>query len=145
MNKETWVVVANSCIARIYKKDFNTLSQIEVFEHPEGRLHNRDLVSDKPGRDFESVGSARHSMEPRHTPKENEAIIFVKELSNYLQKARNKGEFDRLYIAASPSILGLIRQNLDNSTAKLVEIELDKDLTQLKPEELISHFAFVHG
>lgn len=141
MKKETWIVVANSSIARIYKlENKNHLVELTVLEHPESRLHNRDLVSDKPGRDFESVGTARHSMEPRHTPKENEAMIFVRKIAKLLQDARNQEILEKIYLAANPSILGLLRQEIDKPTAQLIEKEISKDLTQIKPEEIGSHF-----
>ncbi len=144
MVNESWIVVANSSLARIYKKDKKNLIEIKLFEHPESRLHNRDLVDDKPGRDFESVGNARHSLEPHHTPHEHEMMLFAKELANYLENARNQGNFDRLYLAASPDMLGKLRQILDHSTAKLIEAEIDKDLTQSKPSEIYNHFLAIH-
>lgn len=144
MAKDSWFIVANSSIARIYKKENKTLVQIKLFEHPASRLHNRDLVGDKPGRDFESVGHARHSLEPQHTPHENEMMIFARELANYLTTARNQNEFDCLYLAASPNMLGKLRQVLDSSTSKLIKAEVDKDLTQSKVEEILPHFLAIH-
>ncbi len=144
MKKALWVLVANSSTARVFKKENSTLVQIKVLDHPESRLHNRDLVSDKPGRDFESVGSARHALEPQHTPHEIEAITFAKEIVNFLQTAKNNNEFDALYLAANPSMLGLLRQNFNGDTAKLIETELDKDLTQMRAEEVYNHFTFTY-
>jgi protein required for attachment to host cells len=144
MVKDSWILVANSCKAKIYKKDKKTLVEIKQFEHLEGRMHNRDLVDDKPGRDFESVGSARHSLEPHHSPHENEMMIFARELASYLEQARNQNEYERLYIAANPNLLGKLRQVLDSGTAKLIQAEIDKDLTQLKPDEIFNHFLAIH-
>jgi len=144
MKKSLWVLVANSSIARIFKKEGSNLVQIKLLEHPESRLHNRDLVSDKPGRDFESVGMARHALEPQHTPHEIEAITFAKEISCFLQTAKNNGEFDALYLAASPSMLGLLRQHFDADTAKLIATEVSKDFTQMKTEEIFTHFTFTY-
>lgn len=139
-----WLVIANSSVARIYKiEKKKALVEIELFEHPESRLHNRDLVSDKPGRDFESVGHARHSLEPHSTPQQLEFNLFAKELSVYLENARNNGEFESLYIAASPTLLGLLRQSLDPATAKLVKGEVDKDMTHMNPDEIITHAPFL--
>jgi len=142
MKKDLWVLVANSSHARVFKKEGTTLVQIKVLDHPESRLHNRDLVSDKPGRDFESFGMARHSLEPQHTPHEIETITFAREITSFLETAKNNREFDALYLAANPTMLGLIRQNLDKATAKLVQAELDKDFTQMKAEEIINYFTF---
>lgn len=140
MKRETWVLVANSSVARVYRLEKHNLVEHALFDHPQSRLHNRDLVSDKPGRDFESVGSARHAMEPRHSPKDVEADLFAKELARFLEAGRNRGEYDRLFVALSPAMLGLLRNNLDSATAKLISEEVDKDITQLKTDEILKHF-----
>jgi protein required for attachment to host cells len=144
MKKDTWFLVANTSVARIYKVGpQQSLIQVEVLTHPESRLHNQDLVTDKPGRDFESVGSARHSFEPRTWPKQNEFHIFAKLLSEHLEKALNNGSYEKLYLAASPALLGLLRQELKANTQKHISGELDKDMTQMKPEELIQQVPFL--
>lgn len=137
MKKENWLLVANSSLARIYKLDKNhQLTELKVLEHPESRLHNIDLVEDKPGRDFESSGTRRHALEQKTSPKKQEFTIFARLLADYLENARNQGAFDALYIAASPSLLGLLRQSMHANTAKLIKGEVDKDMTLLKPHEI---------
>jgi protein required for attachment to host cells len=145
MKKDSWLIVANSSLARIYKMvTRHNLKEIKVLEHPESRLHNIDLVSDKPGRDFESaVGIRRHALEPKVMPKQQEFAIFAKQLANYLEEALNHGEFETLYIAASPSLLGLLRQTLHPNIIKLIKGEVDKDMTQMKPDEIPSHLPFL--
>jgi protein required for attachment to host cells len=145
MKKESWLVVANSSIARIYKiEKKHDLFEIKVLEHPESRLHNLDLVSDKPGRDFESAGIGKHSLEPKTLPKRQEFALFAKSIADYLENARNQGEFDTLYVAANPSLLGLLRQSLHPNTAKLLKGEVDKDLTLLKPRDIPTHLPFLY-
>lgn len=75
MKKEVWVIVANSTYAKIYKAESNkSLKEISRFEHPASRLHEQDLVSSKPGRTFESVGPARHAVEPKTSAKDRSHI-----------------------------------------------------------------------
>ena len=137
MKKETWVVVANSAEARIYKVEKNHLGgDCTALEHPESRLHDRDLASSAPGRAFDSIGSGRHSMEPPTSPKEVEFSIFAKTLSNHVETARADGRLGRFYLVASPSFLGLLRQTLHPLTLKILVGEVSKDLIQLKPEEI---------
>ena len=137
MKKDNWLLVANSSLARIYKLDKNhQLTELKVLEHPESRLRNSDLVEDKPGRDFESSGTRRHALEQKTSPKKQEFTVFAKLLADYLENARNQGGFDALYIAASPSLLGLLRQSMHANTAKLIKGEVDKDMTLLKPHEI---------
>src|SRR5271170_8124938 len=112
MKKDSWLIVANSSLARIFKLvTRQELKELKVIEHPESRLHNIDLVSDRPGRDLELGGTRRHALEPKVMPKRQEFIVFAKQLADYLENARNNGEFDTLYIAASPALLGLLRQS----------------------------------
>lgn len=144
MTKGTWLVTANSSVARIYQIQGGfSLQEIKVLEHPESRLKAQDLVSDKPGRDFESVGNARHRMEPPTTPKQQEFISFAKEIAVFLNMEGQKGSFKKLYLSASPICLGLIRQHLNGNTVKLIAGEVDKDMTHIRPEEIISHLPFI--
>ena len=143
MKKNSWLIVANSSLARVFtleKRD--QLTELKVLEHPESRLHNLDLVSDKPGRAFESVGGARHALEAKTTPKKQEFAIFAKIIADYLEAAHQNGEFDTLYIAANPSLLGLLRQSLHPQTIKAIKGEVDKDVTHLKLQEISSHLPF---
>jgi len=144
MKKESWLVVANSSLARIFKiEKRHELKEIKILEHPESRLHNIDLVSDKPGRDFESSGTRRHALEAKTLPKRLEFAIFAKDIADFLENARNKGEFDSLYIAANPSLLGLLRESLHSATLKLIKAEVDKDFTQMKIQDIPSHLPFL--
>lgn len=147
MKKLAWILIANSSLAKIYRIDQrDVLVEIEEFQHPESRLHNRDLVSDRPGRDFESnMSGTRHSLETRHTPKQNEAILFAKEISRYLSAARNNNEFSDLFIVSSPNMLGLLRNEFDTPLAKCVIAELDRDLTQMSSEDLVKHLPFLYS
>lgn len=145
MKKDRWLVVANSSLARIFKiEKQHELKELKILEHPESRLHNLDLVSDKPGRDFESTGIRRHALEPKVLPKRQEFAVFAKSIANYLEHAHKQGEFESLYVAASPSLLGLLRQALHPNTAKLIKGEVDKDMTQMKPQEISSHLPFLY-
>lgn len=130
-NKQTtWVVVADSCQAKIYHavKPFK-LEEIAFFEHPESRLHNQDLVTSKPGRTFQSGGVTRHAYETDVSPKQAEAIKFAIEIAHHLSSAESKGEFGRLYVIAEPSFLGLLRQHTNPQTQKTIVAEIPKDLT----------------
>lgn len=143
MKKENWLIVANSSIARIFKiEKRHDLHEIEILEHPESRLLNQDLVTSAPGRDFESGGMGRHALEPKVLPKKQEFAVFAKLIADYLENARNQGKFETLYIAASPALLGLLRQFLHPNTVKLIKGETDKDVTQVKSQDILSHLPY---
>ncbi len=142
--KPSWLVTANSGIARIYRVEKeNSLAEIHLLEHPESRMHNLDLVSDKPGRDFESFGAVRHAVGKCETPKMHEFSVFADELACFIKKAHDQGEFDQLYIAASPNFLGLLRASLDPTIVKLIAGEADKDMTQTNPSEISQSLSFI--
>lgn len=145
MKKDTWLIAANGCKARIFKLEHKgALVEVETLIHPESRLHNHDLVSDRPGRDYESSnGRTRHAIEPATWPKDQEVILFAKTIAAYLDKARGENKFQKLYLAASPTLLGLLRHSLSPSTLKLISGEVDKDMTSMKPEQMIEHLPFI--
>jgi len=145
MNKNSWLIVANSSLARLFRfVTLRELEEIKVFEHPESRLHNLDFTTDRPGRDFESMGTGRHALEPKVLPKQQEFEEFAKQLADYLEQARQHGDFDTLYIAASPMLLGMLRQALNPNTTKLIKGEIDKDITHMPIREIPSYLPF-HG
>lgn len=144
MKKETWVIVANSSHARIFKAaEERSLEELEALIHPESRLHTGDLISDNQGEAHESVGKGRHPMEPETQPKKQEAIIFAKQVLNHLESARNNGTFERFYIAASPSFLGLLRQELSSPLLGLLAGEVDKDITHMSAADIREYFPYV--
>jgi protein required for attachment to host cells len=112
------------------------MRELEAFAHPEARLAVRDLTSDLPGRAFDSMGSGRHGMQSKVGPKEQEAINFARFVADRIESARTGHEFDRLVLVAAPAFLGRLRTALDDPTRRLVDGELDLDLTRLPPDEI---------
>lgn len=144
MKKEIWVIVANSTHAKIYKAESNkSLKEISSFEHPESRLHEQDLVTSKPGRAFDSIGTARHAVQQKTSAKEQEFIHFAKQLSSYLENSRNKGDFQSLYVIASPNFLGLLRQEFTPQINHLIAGEIVKDMTSSRIEQIRDHLPLV--
>lgn len=138
----TWVVVADSTRARIFDAESSSaaLSEAEGLTSPEGRLHDRDMTSDLPGRSFDSnKAGGRHAMEPTTDPKHELAIEFARSIARHLDAARVKHDFEQLVIVAAPSFLGLLREQLNTACRKLVAFELNKNLVQQTPEEIRSH------
>jgi protein required for attachment to host cells len=134
----TWVVTADSSRARFFTVENRRgpLREIEVLVHPEGRLHEQDLTTDFPGRAFDSGGEGRHAMGQSVSPKEHEIIAFAKQIADYLEKARVEGKCDKLFLMAPPRVLGLLRQNLSETTAALVAQEIGKNLVQQSTEDI---------
>src|SRR5687767_7572247 len=61
----TWVVIADAARARVFETrgKGTGLTAVDGLALETELLPNRELVSDRPGRSFESVGGTRHAME----------------------------------------------------------------------------------
>ncbi len=141
MNR-TWVLLAHRTGARLYEQDRpgGELRRLEDIPHPEGRLKNRQIASDKGGRLFDSFHS-RHTVGKSPDPKEQIAIAFAQHLSEVLEQGRATNRFEHLVLVADPHFLGRLRAALDAHTAKLVTGSLDKDLYEVAERELPGHLA----
>jgi len=139
-NHQTWVLVADKCHAKVYRiVKFPKIEEINHLDHPDSGLHNQDLISSKPGRGFQSVGTARSSYQPETMPKQVEAIKFASEIAHMLYTAANNGEFKQLYLIAEPSFLGLLRQHISPQIQKHIVAELGKQLTSSPKEDIEFH------
>ncbi|MGK5594628.1 MAG: host attachment protein [Parachlamydiaceae bacterium] len=145
MKGEAWIVVADEAYARIFKLEApKKLEELTTLIHPESRLHEREMVSDRPGRTFESHTVARRSLGQPVSPKKQEAINFSKVVANYLNEAALSGRCVKIYLAASPAFLGLLRQELNKAAAQMVETEINKTITHLDTQEICNYFPFAH-
>lgn len=145
-NQKTWIVVANSSHAKIFRlaQKFPKIEELTTIDHPASRLHDQDLEGRKPGRNFQSGGTTRHAYQPETDPKEVEIEKFAKSLSDYIYAAHQKGEFARLYIMANPSFLGLLRQYINPVTQKVIVAELAKDMTEHPTAEIEQHLSALY-
>jgi protein required for attachment to host cells len=132
-----WVLVSNSATAKIYLvKNNQDLIEIEHLQHPESRLKASELVSDRQGRGHESNTQARYAYDPTTTVKEVEYAQFAKDLSAHLNAAHVAGKFDKLYIAAGPHFLGLLREAISPGIIRVLAGEITKDITHLDPKKV---------
>lgn len=132
-----WVLVADRCRATLFSavKAMSPLEIVETFDHPESRTKNGDHVSDRPRRSGNGTSGLDHNEGPVH----REAVAFARELCDRLRQGRHSGDFDRLYIAAAPAFLGMLREKLDTTTAQLVAGAISKDLTRQPVEAVRDH------
>jgi len=126
----TWVLVADNSRARFFaaEKASGPLQEVRDLLYPEARLHEGDLVSDKPGRD-RNPGAGAHGLSSDATHKQDGADRFALEVCNELESARNGGAFRKLYVVAAPHFLGLLRKHQSPSLREMVAGEVDKNLT----------------
>lgn len=143
MHKDIWIIVANSTHARFFKLDGkHNLIELDALVHQESRMHEGDLVEQKSGKKLGETrfGSGFYPTNQQHPTKKLEALTFAKQVSDHIENARSNGQIKKLYLAASPNFLGMLRQAMSQSTINLVETEISKDITHLVPDEIKSYF-----
>lgn len=138
--KTTWFLVANKARAVIVsshtRRERPTV--LDVIEHPEGRLLDSEMKTDRPGETFDSRGVARHSVEPHETPTEHETRHFVRELAMMLDSAADSGKFDSLVLICAPELLGELRKALHVQVSARVALEVNKDIAKWSEPEIIA-------
>jgi protein required for attachment to host cells len=139
----TWVLVADGGRASVLLNDGPGRGLVPIAGHRyETELPpDRELRSDRPGRTFESADSSRHGISPPTDYHRLEKERFIERLAGIVDDAARTDEYDRLVIVAPPQALGVLRQALgDHARAKLTG-ELNKDLTDLAPEQVASRLG----
>ncbi len=133
-----WIVTANASRARIWAAETPAapLHLVRELEAPEARMHERELTSDLPGRAFDSMGQGRHAMEQEVGPKQAAAQRFARQLTETLAAGARRPGFDKLYLLAAPSFLGLLREQARDKLNGCEVVEMDRDYTSLDGEEL---------
>ncbi|HEU4669216.1 MAG TPA: host attachment protein [Dyella sp.] len=139
--KHVRVVVANRSVAHLFQAGGAgaPLHELDTLLHPASRLHDRDLVTDRPGRSFDRVGQGHHATDPGTSPGEHEAERFAIELARRLHKDRAENRFRALVLVADPGFLGLLRAHLDEPTRQRVVLEIDKNLAHMDAAEIRAH------
>ena len=134
----TWVVVADAAHAQIYSRPTRRapLELVQTFAEEQARVAEHDLLSDSPGRTFDSMGAGRHAKQPEHTVKQNLREAFARHIAEFVEAGRTANRFAHLAIVAAPALLGELRTHLSEPTLQLLAIEIPKRMTTSKPEAI---------
>ncbi len=134
------VVVADSSRARIFKAGSSpgSLEEIQDLTHPEARLHEGELTTDRSGRDTNNT-SGSHAFGTGEEAKDEEAARFASVVCRTLEESHNKGNFKRLYIVAAPAFLGLLRKHMSDSIKQVLEAEVPKNIAAMDAKTIRSY------
>ncbi len=137
------IVVADSARARIFTADSarSPLKEIETMAHPEGRMHEQNMVSGMPGKGAGKGGGGDHAFQEKIEPKEQEMIMFAKRVADYLDDARKANNLKKLILVAAPEFLGKLRTHLSNETSEKIVFELDKNIAHDSVENIRKHLS----
>ena len=137
----TWILSANRSSASLFESDWpgKSMRRLQDILHPQGRMQNKDIDTDKPGRVFDSFGEGRHSTSPKQEPTEHIAQQFALELAEMLNKGRLTNAYDKLVLIAEPKFLGVLRAALNKNTESLVSQTVNKELLDIKEQDLAEY------
>lgn len=129
MLKASWILIADGSQARLMQQNQDgSLVLLESFENQSARREPHELESDKsgqasPGKTFEHTDPQRHAQE-----------TFAHDLAKMLHDRQN--DFDKLTLVAGPKTLGHIRHNLTAQVRQKIQLEVDRDWTDVTLHDL---------
>lgn len=133
----TWILVANASLARLYENlgPNKGLKLVKELIHPESRLKNSELVTDRPG-SMAASGNGQGAKQPQTLPKDHQAKVFAHELAQELYQGRTRNAYGRAIVMAPPAFMGMLNGVIDHPTAQLITDRFEKDYTK-SPEPQI--------
>ncbi len=133
-----WVVVVDGGQARVLgvTGDRRGLALLREMASVDAHRRTQELVSDRPGRGFESASPTRHAIAPRHDPHEEARQRFVNQLAVMLIEDNRARQFDELILIVAPGLSGALRDALDEATRARVRETLVKDLTKVPLQDI---------
>jgi protein required for attachment to host cells len=141
----TWIVIADGAHARVleHSDDSPKLEAVESMAFDVDLPPTREIVSDRPGRTFDSKGNARHAKAGRSDPHRELKRGFAKKLAGALQESLAKKRYEHLVLVAPPTTLGDLREALTKGVRVLVAAEVAQDLVKTPKSQLLRHLRDV--
>jgi protein required for attachment to host cells len=129
--KTYWVVVADESKAIFYTRDTRRAPLLEFLklENAAGRMKAGEILADRGGRSFDSVGAGRHTMAvEKSDPKKQAATGFARQIAERIGEATHDGSCRGYALIAAPRFLGMLR----SAASKKCQFEpfttIDKDV-----------------
>ncbi|MBI1860755.1 MAG: host attachment protein [Deltaproteobacteria bacterium] len=122
----------------------NEFALVQEISNPQGRAHGRTLVTDRPGRSFDShtrsthsqTGASRHSLSSRLSPHGQAVESFLSKLAKYLETKSHQEQFSQLIVFAEPHLWGRLQKMLGPSLKKQM-LKREWDLAWLPTSQVI--------
>ncbi len=134
---DTWILIADGEKALFLRNEGDAefpkfeVERIEEQENPS----TREQGADRPGR-FNDGPNAQRSAVQDTDWHVLEKERFAKDMADILYRMVHRGRFDRLILAASPRVLGELRQDLHQEVTDRVVGEIPKTLTNHPIDEI---------
>lgn len=134
------VITANSnhCCIYDYHHQKNQLKLIKEFDHPENRLKNSELLTDRPGHYH-----AGRNNSGAFSPDTDTGVVnidnFARELAHELDKERNHHDYTELVLIMAPQMEGYLAQHLTKQVKGLVKQVIQKNMMHCTERELLRY------
>jgi len=136
------VVNANSSACRFYhyNKHRSELTLLKEIQHPENKLKNSELTSDKISH-YQANHSGQNAYSPHMDARETKINHFTREIAQVLDHERKQHTFKKLILIAPPHLHGLLFQHLNKHVIELITNNIQKDLYHFTDHELINYLG----
>ena len=138
---EKWIVNTdtNTCKIYSYNNLEGKLTQIKTIIHPECKLNDIELTSDRPGR-YRARDIASGAYAPHSDPKSVKIQQFAQEISHYLDHGRTTNAYQELIIIALPHMNGLLLKLLPEKVKSFITHNIEKNIIKYNDNQLIDFF-----
>lgn len=142
-NSPTYVVAGDSAKTRIFltERRYGDWTEVATLSNRAASIRERDWVTDRPGRAFDSFGKGRHAMTPEETAREHQLHRFAHDVGSFLNKGITSGDCRHLVLIVEPTFLGHLRQELSATASKSLLYELPMNTTGYDVARLKSLFT----
>jgi protein required for attachment to host cells len=129
----TWILVADAARARLFETTGRSepWQEVACFANPDGRAPGRHATTERAPRVNESMGGARHAIEPHTTLRDKSTDQFAHMLGDALQRGHDDHRYQHLVLVAPPRFLGTLHGVLDKALRERISGELQNDFTAL--------------
>lgn len=143
----TWIVIADGANARVFESHgpAQRLAPVESMTMSGDHRANHEILADRPSRTHESVGPARHAIEPLRDAHRDLKRSFAQHVVDTLDARIATKSFDRFVLVAPPKTLGDLRSALTPALRSALHAEVAKDLVKTPQIEIAAHLKDVVG
>ena len=140
----TWLLIADGRHAKVMETDGQGgFHSIDDMARSTELPMSRDILADRPGRTFDSLGAGRHAKENPTDPHRQLKREFAGTVVRALRKAMLAKRFERLILIAPPAFMGDLREELPKDLKDKIAGEATSDLTKTPEQELPAHLSHI--
>lgn len=131
-------IVADARTVRVFEGSppSRALAEVAVFRNQAAGHHERDLVSDRPGRVVNSASGAHQAYEPKVRASQHVMESWLRAIGPSLEALLDARSGESLVLVASPRMLAQLRKAFPAGLRKRVTGEVRRDLAKQPLGEL---------